>query len=38
LADVDPAAPVAAADGVPASRVRQIATLRLRDVTTGVSA
>jgi chemotaxis protein methyltransferase CheR len=30
LADVDPATPVEAADGVPASRLRQIAMLRLR--------
>ncbi|MEO5818376.1 MAG: protein-glutamate O-methyltransferase CheR [Gemmatimonadaceae bacterium] len=33
LADVDPATPVEAADGVPASRLRQIATLRLRELT-----
>ncbi|MEO8334712.1 MAG: protein-glutamate O-methyltransferase CheR [bacterium] len=36
LAGVDPATPVAAADGVPASRLRQIATLRLRELTAGV--
>ena len=35
LARVDPADPVAAADGVPASRVRQVATLRLRELAVG---
>lgn len=32
LSNVDPAAPIPAADGVPASRLRQIATLRMRGV------
>jgi chemotaxis protein methyltransferase CheR len=35
LADVDPTTPVEGADGVPASRLRQIATLRLREFTAG---
>ncbi len=36
LADVDPDAPVKGADGVPAARLRQIATLRLSKLTVGV--
>jgi chemotaxis protein methyltransferase CheR len=32
LSNIDAAAPIAAADGVPASRLRQVATLRLRDL------
>jgi chemotaxis protein methyltransferase CheR len=32
LADADAAAPIAAADGVPASRLRQVAALRLREL------
>jgi chemotaxis protein methyltransferase CheR len=35
LADVDPTTPVEGADGVPAARLRQIATLRLGKLTAG---
>lgn len=35
LADSEPTTPIAAADGVPASRLRQVATLRLRELAAG---
>ena len=35
LADADPSVPIAAADRVPAPRLRQVATLRLRELTAG---